>query len=59
MLTDPELYGQHLSAKDYATLSRHLYEDFEVVELLINVPFLILRCNNTPPPPDKQTYHGK
>jgi hypothetical protein len=55
-LWDPELHDQHLSAKNRAALSRYLYENFEVVELLITLPFLILRCNDAPPPPDKRPF---
>ncbi|KIX09744.1 uncharacterized protein Z518_00825 [Rhinocladiella mackenziei CBS 650.93] len=55
-LWDHELHDQHLSAKHRAALSRHLSENFEVVELLITLPFLILRCNGAPPPPDKRPF---
>jgi hypothetical protein len=55
-LWDPELHDQHLSAKHRATLSRYLYENFDVVELLIAVPFLILRCSDAPPPADKRPF---
>jgi hypothetical protein len=55
-LWDPELHDQHLSAKHRTALGRYLCENFEVIELLITLPFLILRCKNTPPPSDKRPF---
>ncbi|EXJ70607.1 uncharacterized protein A1O5_06677 [Cladophialophora psammophila CBS 110553] len=46
----------HICTEHRAALTHYLSENFNVVELVITLPLLILRCNGTPPPPDKRSF---
>jgi hypothetical protein len=55
-LWDPESHDQYLSFEHREALARYLFENFEVFDLMICLPFLILRCMGAPPPPDKRPF---